>query len=342
MQLGLKLFAEGYAPLDLARHAVLAEQAGFDFVEISDHFHPWLDDPQDGPIQGHSGFAWSVLGMVAAQTSRIHLGTGVTCPTMRYHPAIIAQAAATMAILSKGRFFLGLGSGERLNEHIVGNGWRSAPVRQDMLEEAVQIIRLLWSGGFHSFTGQHLRLEDARVYDLPETLPLIIIAAGGAKAAQIAASRGDGMFLTSPRAGLVETYRCAGNPGPIIAEMLVSFASSKQAGLEAAARAFRWSALGEATDAEIPRASLFKQSTQVIGAADLAQIVTAGHVPDDYLQRASEYSKAGATAISLINSGPDMGAFLEFAGEHLVEPIHRLEPSAASGLTVKARPTNAR
>lgn len=142
---------------------------------MSDHFHPWLDRP--GELHGgHSGFAWSMLGMVAGETKRIRIGTGVTCPIMRYHPAIIAQAAATMSILSDGRFFLGIGSGERLNEHIVGRGWRSAAIRHEMLVEALEIIRLLWAGGFHSFEGRHMRLEDARIYDLPEVLPEIIIA----------------------------------------------------------------------------------------------------------------------------------------------------------------------
>jgi G6PDH family F420-dependent oxidoreductase len=152
----------------LVEQAVIAEQARFDFVEISDHFHPWFDAPADAP-DGHSGVAWSVLGTIAARTTSPRLGTGVTCPTVRYHPAIIAQAAATMAILSDGRFFLGIGSGERLNEHIVGRGWHSTPVRHEMLREALEIIRLLWSGGFRSFNGRHLRLEDARFYDLPKS-----------------------------------------------------------------------------------------------------------------------------------------------------------------------------
>jgi G6PDH family F420-dependent oxidoreductase len=213
--------------------------------------------------------AWSILGMVAAQTTRIRIGTGVTCPTVRYRPAIIAQAAATMAILSNGRFFLGLGSGERLNEHIVGSGWRTARVRHQMLKEAVRIIKLFWSGGFQSVDGTHLCLEGARIYDLPEVLPEIIVAASGPRAARIAALHGDGMFLTGPNAELVSEYRRAGGTTPVVAEMLVAFDASKERGLEAAARAFRWSALGEATNAEIPRASLFRKATQFIGPADL-------------------------------------------------------------------------
>lgn len=166
MQVGYKLAAEAFGPAELVRQAVLAEEAGFDFVEISDHYHPWLDN------QGHSPFAWTVLGSIAARTSRIGLATGVTCPTVRYHPAVIAQAAATLALLSDGRFVLGVGSGERLNEHVVGPGFPDAvSTRHDMLTEALEIIRLLWSGGYQSYEGKHLQLRDARVFDLPGELP---------------------------------------------------------------------------------------------------------------------------------------------------------------------------
>src|SRR5689334_21977138 len=182
MQIGYKLAAEAFDPQELIRQAVMAERAGFDFVEISDHYHPWLDN------QGHSPFAWTVLGAIAARTDRIGLATGVTCPTVRYHPAIIAQAAATMALLSDGRFTLGLGSGERLNEHVVGLGFPdTVSTRQEMLREAVEIIKLLWRGGYQSYDGTYLRLSDARVFDLPDTLPVIAVAAGGERAAVLAA-----------------------------------------------------------------------------------------------------------------------------------------------------------
>jgi G6PDH family F420-dependent oxidoreductase len=151
MRIGYKLASEAYGPAELVRQAVLAEQAGFDFVEISDHFHPWLD------VQGHSPFAWTVLGSIAARTERIELLTGVTCPTVRYHPAIIAHASATLALLSQGRFTLGVGSGERLNEHVVGRGFGEVRARHEMLREALEIIRLLWSGGYRSYEGKYPR-----------------------------------------------------------------------------------------------------------------------------------------------------------------------------------------
>lgn len=145
MQLGFKLIAEAFPPQEIVRQAVAAEEAGFDFVEVSDHYHPWLYSQQ------HSGFAWSMLAAAAARTERIGLASGATCPSIRYHPAIIAQAAATTALLADGRFTLGLGSGERLNEHVVGHAWASVSVRHEMFREAIEIIRLLWSGGYRSY-----------------------------------------------------------------------------------------------------------------------------------------------------------------------------------------------
>jgi hypothetical protein len=166
VQIGYKLAAEAFGAAELIRQASKAEEAGFDFVEISDHFHPWLDN------QGHSQFAWTVLGAIAAKSDRIGLATGVTCPTVRYHPAIIAQAAATLSLVSEGRFTLGIGAGERLNEHVVGRGFPDARVRHEMLREAVEIIRLLWRGGYRSHEGRQLQLSHARVFDLPDELPM--------------------------------------------------------------------------------------------------------------------------------------------------------------------------
>src|SRR3954463_7859740 len=196
MRLGYKLAAEAFGPKELIRQAVRAEECGFDFVEISDHYHPWLD------VQGHSPFAWSVLGAIAARTTRLGLATGVTCPSVRYHPAIIAQAAATLAIVSNHRVTLGVGAGERLNEHVVGQGFPSVRGRQERLAEALDIINLLWQGGYRSYEGKHLQLEDARVFDLPERLPVIAVAAGGTDAAELAATHGGGAFAARPRGGI--------------------------------------------------------------------------------------------------------------------------------------------
>jgi len=208
MKIGCKLIAEAYSPQQMVSQAVRAEEAGFDFVEISDHYHPWFDS------QGHSGFAWSILAAAAMRTERIELATGVTCPFIRYHPAVIAQAAATTALLSEGRFVFGVGAGEWLNEHVVGRGWPSVSARHEMLRESLEIIRLLWSGGYHSYEGKHLTLEDARVFDLPRTPPPIAVATGGPASARLAAELGDAIFVTEPRTDITEAYAEAGGEGP--------------------------------------------------------------------------------------------------------------------------------
>src|SRR5213082_1886419 len=170
-ELGYALSSEEHPPAELVRLARAAEDAGFSFALISDHFHPWTDR------QGESAFVWSVVGAIAQSTERLRLGTGVTCPTMRIHPAIIAQAAATSASLMPGRFFLGVGTGENLNEHVVGARWPAANERQDMLEEAVEVIRLLWKGGNQNYKGDHYTVENARIYTLPDPPPEVYIAA---------------------------------------------------------------------------------------------------------------------------------------------------------------------
>ena len=176
-EIGYALSSEEHRPSDLARNARRAEEAGFSFALISDHFHPWVDR------QGHSPFVWSVIGGIAQTTERLRLGTGVTCPTMRIHPAIIAHAAATAADMMPGRFFLGVGTGENLNEHVLGDHWPPADVRREMLEEAVDVIRLLWQGGVQSHYGDYYTVENARLYTLPDELPPIVLAASGTKAA---------------------------------------------------------------------------------------------------------------------------------------------------------------
>src|SRR4051812_38619639 len=184
-ELGFALSSEDHPPDGLVRQAAAAERAGFSYALISDHFHPWID------AQGHSPFVWSVIGGIAQATSRLRLGTGVTCPTIRIHPAIVAQAAATSAAMMPGRFFLGVGSGENLNEHILGDRWPFPDERIEMLEEAVEVIRQLWQGGYQTHRGKHYRVEQARIYTLPDELPPIAVAASGPVAAELAGRTGD-------------------------------------------------------------------------------------------------------------------------------------------------------
>ncbi|HEU5098884.1 MAG TPA: TIGR03557 family F420-dependent LLM class oxidoreductase, partial [Roseiflexaceae bacterium] len=208
VKLGYAMSSEEHTPNDLVRHARLAEEAGFTFALISDHFHPWVD------AQGHSPFVWSVIGAIAHTTERLELGTGVTCPTIRIHPAIIAHASATVAAMMPGRFFLGVGTGENLNEHILGDRWPPHDIRLEMLEEAVEVIRLLWQGGSQSHHGKHYTVENARLYTLPDQLPRIVVAAAGPRAAEAAGRFGDGLCSTAPEAKVVKEYTDAGGKGP--------------------------------------------------------------------------------------------------------------------------------
>jgi G6PDH family F420-dependent oxidoreductase len=246
MKIGYKLTAEAFGPQELIRQAVLAEQAGFDFVEMSDHYHPWLEE------QGHSPFTWSVLPAIAAKAQRIGLATGVACPSGRYHPAVIAQAAATMAIVSGGRFTLGVGAGERLNEHITGLGFPGERVRHERFREALEIIRLLWRGGYQSYEGKYLLLEDARVFDLPNELPVMAVAASGPVSARIAAELGDGLFATEPDKDLVSSWRALGGTGPAYAEMPLAWAPDEDTAAPAALEKTRFALTGWKVMAELP------------------------------------------------------------------------------------------
>src|SRR5215213_8073772 len=206
-EIGYSLSCEEHAPKDLVRYAQQAEEAGFSYAMISDHFHPWIAQ------QGQSPFVWSVIGAIAQATERLCLGTGVTCPTIRMHPALVAQAAATAATLLPGRFWLGVGTGESLNEHIVGGYWPRTDVRREMLAEAVEVIRLLWHGGVRSHRGRYYTVENAQLYTLPEQLPPILIAAGGSRAAAMAGRIGDGIITVGGEATLVDTFTALGGAG---------------------------------------------------------------------------------------------------------------------------------
>lgn len=316
MPIGYKLAAEGYGPNDLIRQAVAAEQAGFDFVEISDHFHPWLDN------QGHSPFVWSVLGAIAARTERIGLATGVTCPTLRYHPAIVAQAAATTALISDGRFTLGIGSGERLNEHVVGLEFPdSVRVRHEMLREALEIIRLLWQGGYRSYEGKYLQLSDARIFDLPETLPVIAVAAGGPAAARLAADLGDGLFATEPNAEIVREYHEHGGSGPRYAEVPVAWAPDEHTAAQAALETTRWALAGWKVMSELPNPVNFAAASATVREDDIRAHFTCGTDPDRYVEAVRTFTDAGFDHLVLQNAGPDPYGFIDFYGSRLRETL---------------------
>ncbi|OON73468.1 TIGR03557 family F420-dependent LLM class oxidoreductase [Streptomyces tsukubensis] len=321
MQIGYKLAAEAFGPGELVRQAVQAEQAGFDFVEMSDHYHPWLDN------QGHSPFAWTVFGAIAARTERIGLATGVTCPTVRYHPAVIAQAAATLALVSDGRFTLGVGSGERLNEHVVGRGFpNSVPERHELLREALEIIRLLWQGGYHSYDGKHLRLDDARVFDLPPEPPVIAVAAGGHQAAALAAEFGDGLFATEPKKELVSAYQKAGGQGPAYAEVPMAWAEDEHTAARAALETSRWALTGWKVMSELPNPVNFDAATSTVREEDILAHFACGPDAARYVEVAQPFVDAGFDRLVMQNAGPDPDGFFDFYRRELDGRMRALTP----------------
>src|SRR4051794_33758806 len=227
--LGYCLTSELHGPREMVEHARLAEQTGFRFALISDHYHPWTS------TQGHSPFVWAVIGGIAQATNELTLGTGVTCPTIRIHPAIVAQAAATASLMLEGRFFLGVGSGENLNEHILGDRWPPAAVRLEMLEEAVEVMRELWKGEFVMHHGKHYTVENARIYDPPEggSLP-VYVAAAGPKAANLSGRIGDGFVGVAPDKETLEVFDHVGGSGPKIGLVQACWAESRDEAIKTA------------------------------------------------------------------------------------------------------------
>jgi coenzyme F420-dependent glucose-6-phosphate dehydrogenase len=222
LELGYSLSSEEHPPNDLVRFAQRAEQAGFSFAVISDHFHPWTRK------QGHAPFVWNVIGAIAATTEKLRLGTGVTCPLIRIHPAIVAQAAATAAAMMPGRFFLGLGAGENLNEHVVGEKWPPASIRREMLQEAIHVIRTLWQGGNQSHRGRFFTVENATIFTRPDTPPPIYIAAGGRKIAELAARAGDGLITAGSEHEVIRQFdEAGGNDKPKYTQLTVCWAKSE-------------------------------------------------------------------------------------------------------------------
>jgi G6PDH family F420-dependent oxidoreductase len=317
VELGYALSCEEHAPSDLVRFAQSAEQAGFSYALISDHYHPWLDR------QGHSAFVWSVIGAIAHTTQRLRLGTGVTCPIMRYHPTIVAQAAATCAAMMPGRFFLGVGTGENLNEHILGEGWPSAPVRREMLEEAVEIIRLLWQGDEQNFDGSYFTVDHARVYTLPPDPPPLYIAASGPQAAEMAARLGDGLITTSPDADLVEAFNAAGgSQKPRYGQLTVCWAADEKSALETAREWWSSSAVPGELSQELPLPRHFEQATKLVRDEDVAKAVICGPDADKHRKAIQEYVDAGLEHVYIHQVGPDQAGFFDFYSREILPRFH--------------------
>ncbi|MFJ3913455.1 G6PDH family F420-dependent oxidoreductase [Streptomyces sp. 2132.2] len=320
VRIGYTMMTEQAGPRDLVDHVVAAERAGFDFSVISDHSFPWLE------AQGHAPYAWSVLGAAAQATSRIPLMTYVTCPTFRYHPAVIAQKAATMQLLSQGRFRLGLGSGENLNEHIVGAGWPAAHVRLDMLHEAVEIIRSLFEGGYVSHHGAHFDVENARLWDLPDDPPPIGIAVSGDRSCELAGRHGDLLIATEPKRELLTAFDAHGGSGkPRVGQLPVSYDPDRDAAVARAHDQFRWALGGWKVNAELPGPAGFAQASQHTRPEDVADAVPCGDDVDAFVEAVRPYVDAGFTEVALIQIGGDrQQPFLDWSESKLLPALREL------------------
>ena len=306
-QLGYALSSEEHGPLELVRNAARAEQAGFEFALISDHFHPWTDR------QGESPFVWSVIGGIAQATERLRLGTGVTCPTIRTHPAIVAHASATAAVMMEGRFFLGVGAGENLNEHILADRWPPTRDRLDMLEEAVEIIRELWTGKLVSPRGRHYEVANARLYTTPDAPPDVIVAAGGEASAELAGRIGDGLVVTSPDEDTISKFAEGGGDGkPRIGQCHVCWAETEEEGLRTALEWFPNIALGGELTQELPQPAHFEQAAELLSEDDIAQIAACGPDPERHVEMIQRFVDAGCDHVYLHQIGPDQDGFFDF------------------------------
>jgi G6PDH family F420-dependent oxidoreductase len=314
VRLGYALSSEEHSPSELVEHAARAEAAGFEFALVSDHFHPWIDR------QGNSPFVWTVLGGIARATERLEVGTGVTCPTMRIHPAIVAQAAATAAAMLPGRFFLGVGTGENLNEHVLGQRWPSADIRREMLEEAIEVIRALWTGELTTHRGRWYHVEDARLYTLPDRPPPIAVAAGGPKAAELAARAGDALIATEPDSELVTAYEDAGGRGPRYGQVTVCVADSVE---EATRIAHEWwpnAALPSPLSQELPQPAHFESAAESVQPEDVAKVVVCGRDLDAHHEAIERFVDAGFDHVYVHQVGPDQESFFRLY-EHELLPV---------------------
>jgi G6PDH family F420-dependent oxidoreductase len=317
MEFGYTLMCEQAGPAQLVQDAVAAEAAGFDFAVISDHYFPWLTE------QGHAPFAWSVLGAVAQATERMPLMTFVTCPIRRYHPALVAQMSATMALLAPGRFTLGLGAGENLNEHVIGGEWPAVDRRHDMLEEATAIIRALWSGEEVTRRGTYFDAVDARLFDVPERPPALGIAASGPASCRIAGAHADLLIAVEPNSELGAACDAAGGRGkPRYGQQPMSYDPDAAAAMARAHEQFRWFGAGWAVNAELPGPAAFDAASQFVRPEDVAAALPCGDDVQAVVKAVQPWADAGFTHLALLQIGGEaQGRYLEWSQRELLPAL---------------------
>ena len=324
VRIGYALSSEEHRPATLVANARRAEAAGFDFAMISDHFHPWIDK------QGQSPFVWSILGGIAATTERITVGTGVTALSVRIHPAILAQAAATVADMLPGRFWFGVGTGENLNEHVLGDPWPEHSMRAAMLEEAVEVIRRLWTGELVDHDGEFYRVSRARLYTLPDEPPPILIAAGGDATATLAGKIGDGLITTAPESELVSAFARGGRSAkgskagrPLVGQASVCWAKDEKSARRTALEWWPTAAIPGDNGQELPLPSSFEAIAKLVTEDEVAEQISCGPDPEVHLAKIKPFIDAGFDHVYLHQIGPDQEGFFRFAEEELLPRLGR-------------------
>jgi G6PDH family F420-dependent oxidoreductase len=332
MEIGYALSSEEHEPARLVDFARRAEDAGFGFALISDHYHPWIDR------QGQSPFVWAVLGAIARETRRLRLGTGVTCPMIRLHPAIVAQAAATVAAMMPGRFFLGVGSGEQLNEHVLGGRWPRARERLEMLDEAIGVMRLLWRGETCSHRGRHYTVDEARVYTRPSRPPPIMVAASAPRAARLAGRIGDGLINVAPDAGIRERFVAAGGRGkPCVGQVTVCWAADEAAARRTAHAWWPNVALPGDLSQDLRAPRLFAQAARLVSEDDVARAVVCGPDPARHVAAIRRFADAGYDHVYVHQVGPDQEGFFDFYAREVMPRLGRGGAApAAEGVSARA------
>ncbi len=318
---GYTMMTEQSRPDQLVRDLQQAEQAGFDFSVCSDHYQPWLE------AQGHAGYAWAILGAAAQATSRIGLMSYVTCPILRYHPAVVAQKAATVQILSGGRFRLGLGAGENLNEHVVGKRWPSVGERHEMLSEAVSIISSLFdASGPVNFRGRHFQVETARLWDRPQERVPIGIAVSGPDSCRLAGEHAEIMVSTEPDADLVSAFEEAGGAGkPKVGQIAVCYDADRSAAVERAHEQFRWFGLGWKVNADLPNPDSFEGATQFVDPDQVASALPCGPDVEAHVEAVRPFIEAGFDEVALVQiGGEQQQPFIEWAERELLPALRSL------------------
>ncbi len=313
VEIGYALSSEEHSPNKLLKYAQRAEDSGFTLAMVSDHYHPWLSS------QGNSAFAWSVLGGIAATTKTLRLGTAVTAPIMRYHPAIIAQAAATIQMMSEGRFILGVGTGEYLNEHILGDVWPEAKIRIQMLDEAIDVLRQLWTGEEVSFYGEFYVVDRAKLYSLPENPPPIYYAAAGDNSAEHGGEIADGFISTAPKKSLVQAFDKGGGSGkPKIAQATVCYADTEDKALDIVYKYWRQSGLPDPLSADLTTTDHFEAASKLVTKEDIRKHWVLGPDSQPFIESLQKYIDAGFEQVVIHDIGPDQESFLRFAEREII------------------------